>query len=112
MIICKCWSCKKEFVALRISKRCCSKECRKKYQADYDKKRYLSLLNEDRNIMGLDPILETTYKHKKWIYEEILDIIKELCIKLNSFPTYETLHRFGYYGMAISTCMKKNWRIK
>jgi len=48
MAICTCWACKTTFEAARSSKLCCSPECRKMYQSDYDHERYIEFRNVNR----------------------------------------------------------------
>lgn len=48
MVICKCKVCGQEFDALRSSRLCCSIECRKMYQSEYDHLRYVDFRNADR----------------------------------------------------------------
>ncbi len=48
MVINKCWACGQDFEAIRSSRLCCSPECRKIYQAQYDSDRYLEFRNSNR----------------------------------------------------------------
>jgi len=48
MAICVCWACKITFEAARSSKLCCSPDCRRMYQSDYDHERYLEFRNVNR----------------------------------------------------------------
>lgn len=48
MVISKCWICNQEFEAIRKSRLCCSFECRKLYQVQYDRDRYLEFRNGNR----------------------------------------------------------------
>jgi hypothetical protein len=48
MATCICWACKTTFESARSSKLCCSDECRKMYQSDYDHDRYIEFRNVNR----------------------------------------------------------------
>ena len=48
MATCTCWACKTQFECARISRLCCSVECRKMYQSAYDHDRYLEFRNGNR----------------------------------------------------------------
>lgn len=48
MVLNICWACNQEFEAARKSRLCCSIECRKLYQAQYDHDRYIEYRNADR----------------------------------------------------------------
>ena len=48
MVVNKCWACGLDFEAIRRTKLCCSIECRKAYQSEYDHDRYLEFRNSNR----------------------------------------------------------------
>ena len=48
MAISTCWACRSKFEAARSSKLCCSVECRKLYQAEYDHERYVEFRDGNR----------------------------------------------------------------
>jgi len=48
MVTNKCWACGQDFEAARQSRLCCSIECRKMYQSDYDRGRYEEFRDANR----------------------------------------------------------------
>lgn len=91
MVICVCWACKVSFEAKRSSKLCCSPECRKMYQSEYDHERYIEFRNANRKKRR--EMLVVKYSIQSSNLYKLEHICEECEIKF--YHNYEIFQKFN-----------------
>jgi len=90
-----CQICGKEFESERSSKLTCSKECEKIRKSQWDKDKYITLINYNRKLLGLSE-LDKLQIHKKWTEENIINKLKEIINEIGYFPSMNDFYELGY----------------